>query len=168
MPKPKSKQRTILMVVAAIAVVACALAIVLGSSSTTNPTTTIPHSTTTVPKESAGPLLTADNASASVTRNARYINKPSDPVSAADITKEASYDSGTLFVLKNIGDIASSPREVVFEWRFGKTAIPIVVCMNVPSSSALSATQLTCSKKLVPAKALAAPPTTTPTLKKKK
>jgi hypothetical protein len=117
--------------------------------------------TTAPPKRTHTTQQQAVIASLSVARAALYENSNAKAkVSAHDITLAAAPDRGTLIVVKNLGDIASSPQMVAFQWNFG--GAPILTCVNVPSTRSGTATEATCPSGV---RTIAV---TTTTLKKKK
>jgi hypothetical protein len=134
-------RRNLYIFIAAVAVLAGLLAILTSNSpSGTSPTpSTVPASptTTTTIAVTATPQEEATIASLSVAREATYYPaSPTAEVTAADITRAAAPDKGTLIVVDNIGALPNYPRLVVFKWKFG--GIPVNACVTIPRTRDLT------------------------------
>jgi hypothetical protein len=153
------KPRVYWSIVGVVIVVVVILVLALSGSS--GPGKKGSTTTTTAPKRTHTTSQQAVIASLSVARAALYENSNAKAtVDAHDITLAAAPDRGTLIVVKNLGEISSSPQMVAFQWDFG--GAPILTCVNVPSTRSGTATEATCPSGVHTLTV------TTTTLKKKK
>jgi hypothetical protein len=119
--------------------------LVVALSGSSGPGKSSGTTTTTAPVRTHTTQQQAVIASLSVARAALYENTNAKaPVTAKDVVLAAAPDRGTLIVIKNLGEIASSPQMVAFQWNFG--GAPILTCVNVPTDRSGTATEATCPK----------------------